>query len=814
MTANWSKVMLENYLKVALRNFFRHYGYSLINVFGLAIGLSCCLVIFVHIQDELNFDRFHEKSDRIYRIVRDWRVPGKEPSLAANSPAAVGPQLLAEFPAVENFTRIMFSHPQRVLISHAGRRFYESGFYWADSSVFEVFSFRLERGDPKTALTEVNSLVLTVAMARKYFGDTDPIGKIVTIEGWSRDDYEVTGVLAEVPENSHLQFDFLGSVRGADQRYSFAYSGEGQWTNSLGYNYILLKEGAEAGDLQAQLADFGERHLGEFGRERGFTPGFVLQPLHDIHLHAGLAVEPTATSDMIYIYMFAAIAILILFIACINYMNLATARSARRAREVGIRKVLGAHRTSLVGQFIGEAMLVTVLAFVLALILAEFLLPLFSDISGKSLALSYSRHAGLLAGFLAVAGAVGLLAGSYPAFVLSKFQPVVTVRGKKVSGRTDIILRKGLIAVQFVVSIGLIIATIVVARQLTFMRNKPLGFDKEQIAVIPIREGKMRERAETLKQEFLRHSAILEIAAGAGVPGRTMMVDGFPVRSGNSSQAVQTPMKIFGVDYDYFETLGIELVQGRYFSREAGTDATSAFVINETAAKVLGWDEPLGLQLELVMDNGKSGAIIGVVRDFHLTSLHEKIEPMVFHIWPERFSCFVVKMNSEKVAATIDYLQTTTEALFPQQPFEFFFLDEAFQRQYRNDERVGRVFSYSAGLAIFIACLGLLGLASFTVEQRTKEIGVRKVLGASASSVVVLFGRDFAVLIVLANAIAGPVAGFVMHGWLQDFAYRIAIEWWVFVLAGGLALMIALLTVSTQAIRAALASPVESLRYE
>jgi len=806
--------MFINYLKITLRNTLRHKGHAAINLAGLAVSIACCMVIFIHIQDELSFDRFHANAARIYRVTRDWKRAEGGGTLAANTPAAVGPNLTAEYPAVEKFARVMFPHPQSVLVGNGQSRFYEEGFYWADSTFFDIFSFKLKRGHAHTALVEANSLVLTESMARKYFGDQDPMGRTLTIETWSRDDYKITGILAEVPHNSHLQFNFLGSVRGADQRYAYAYSGEGQWTNSLGYTYVLLRNGASAKELEAQLASFGERHLGEFARHRGFEPDFKLQPLADIYLHSNLNVEAGPTSDITYVYLFAVIAALILIIASINYMNLATARSARRGREVGLRKVLGAQRSALVLQFIGESLLMCFAALLLATTVAELMLPIFNSLSGKSLEFDYSQHPHLFFVFICIAGGVGLMAGSYPAFVLSALRPVATLKGELKSGRLGLLLRRALITIQFTASIILIVATIVVMKQLAFVRSQPLGFDQNQVAIIPIRDGEMRRHTESLKQEFLESPSIVSVSAAAGVPGRTMLVDGFPVRPAGADGSAQIPMQIVGVDYDFFKTLDVKLMDGRFFQKEMRKDSASAFIINESAAKAWGWDVPIGERLELVMDDGKKGVIIGIVQDFHFASLHEKVEPMVFHIWPQRYSCFAVKMRAGDIPESMAFLRTTWSRMLPHRPFEFFFLDEEFDRQYAKDERVGKIFGYAATLAIFVAGLGLFGLAAFMAEQRTKEIGVRKVLGASVAGIVGLLSKDFIKLVLIANVVAWPVAYFAMNRWLQNFAYRLDLGWWVFALAGGLALVIALLTVSTQAIKAALANPVEALRYE
>ncbi len=806
--------MLKNYLKIAFRNFRRHRAWSFINVLGLAIGLAVCMVILLHIRDEMSFDNFHENGDRIYRVNRNWRQAEHEKNYAANAPAAISPNLKAEFPAVEQFTRVAFAFPQNVLISHGEKRFYEEGFYWADSTFFEVFSFKLKAGDPKTALTEINSIVLTERMARKYFGDENPIGKILTIATWSTDDYKITGVLADVPENSHLQFDFLGSVRGADQRYDFVYSGEGQWTNSLVYNYVLLREGASAAALEDQMVQFSQKHLGEFAQERGFIPEFWLQPLGDIYLQAGVYFPPGPTSDATYVYIFAAIATLILTIACINYMNLATARSTHRGREVGMRKVLGAQRRALIRQFIGESLIIAFMALLLALMLVELILPIFNSLAGKTLSFDYAAHPEMLALFAGVAALVGVFSGSYPAFSLSAFKPVSTLKGEVKSGRKGLALRKVLITTQFVASIVLIVATAVVAKQMNFMQSQPLGFDKEQIAILPLRDGAIRNQIETVKQEILKIPNVRHVTAAAGVPGKRLLVDDFPVLPSGVDRSAQIQMQIAGVDYDYFETLGIELASGRNFQREMRTDSAAAFVINESAAQAFGWDDPLGKRIELIMNNGKKGMIVGVVKDFHFRSLHEKIQPAVFHIWPNRYACIAVKMQTDNAPETVAGLQSIWARLAPDQPFEFSFLDTEFDEKYRKDERVGQIFGYAAGLAIFVACLGLFGLAAFAAERRIKEIGLRKTLGATVPSIVHLLSKDFVKLVILANVIAWPIAWFIMRAWLNDFAYRTEIGWLVFALAGGLALFIAVLTVSTQAIRAAVANPVQSLRYE
>ncbi|HMB91089.1 MAG TPA: ABC transporter permease, partial [Rhodothermales bacterium] len=634
---NEGRMMLTNYLKIALRNLKQHKAYTAINVTGLAVGMACCLLLLLYVQHELVFDRFHDHADRIIRLGRLAAYPD-EIKRFANTGAAAAPTLKAEFPAVEKMVRIMPSYPQDLLVSHGDQRFYETTFFWADSTVFDVFSFSLKRGDPRTALTEPFTIVLTEAMARKYFGDEDPMGKTLTAHHWTTHDYTVTGILEEVPATSHLQFDFLASMVGEEPLYPWLFDGEGQWSNSLSFAYLLLSDADAAATLEPQLADFAKRHMGEFAAGRGFVPGFLLQPLKDIHLHSDLSNEIGVVSDIRYVYLFSAIAFLILVIACINFMNLATARAAERAKEVGIRKVLGAYRGQLIRQFFSESVLLTLIALLVAVALLYLLLPIFNQVSGLSLSLTATSARWLLLGLLGVSVFVGVVAGSYPALYLSSFRPVGVLKGAFKTSAAGVMLRKGLVVFQFAVSMVLIAGTLVILSQLDYLRSKPLGFEKEQIVVLPFRADVLREQYETIKQDLAQHPGVVELAAAAGTPGNQGLIDRFPVRPASAPETEQRPMYIIGADYDYLDLLGLHLIAGRDFSKAYPTDATEAFIINETAAEDLGWDDPIGKEIYLNVDEGKRGTIIGEVHDFHFQSLHLPIEPAVLTIWPGRFT--------------------------------------------------------------------------------------------------------------------------------------------------------------------------------
>ena len=797
--------MLKNYLKIALRNLQRHKGYSFINIAGLAVGIACCALILLYVRHELSYDRAYEKADRIYRIVSEERSEDGV-WMGARSPVPLGPALKETYPEAEDFIR--FWRAFQPVLRYDDKAFGEHGrLYFTDPGVFEVFALDLVAGDPQTALAAPGTIVLTETMARKYFGDDEAMGKVLAYTGYpGRGDhlrFTVTGILRDLPENTHLAFEALASLEGIETERDNFGSWKPIWT------YVLLPAHVAPGQLESKFPAFVEQHLGD-------DPGALvmrLEPITDIHLHSLYEGGFKPGSDIAYVYVFAAIGFFILLIACINFINLATARSLNRAREVGMRKVLGAYRRQLIRQFLGEAFLLTMLGLLLAVVLIELFLPVFNNLFDKTLALDYLHDRTFLLMLPTLALVVGLLAGLYPAFFLSRFRPVTALKGHATTSPAGTGLRKALVVFQFAISVALITSTAIVYHQLNYVRSKHLGFDKEQVVVMPNpRTGQEEALLATLQQ----HPNVRHVAESQRVPVNPVNADGRPVRPEGFEETVQVDSYI--VDAGFVETFGMAMAAGRPFSKEIATDV-GAFLINETAAKRFGWtpsEAALGKQLEWT--NGPTlGPVIGVVKDFHLTSMHESITPLVLQMRPDEswWRTFIsAKIRPTDVAGTLAFLEKTWRAFAPEGAYDYFFIDESFEALHRADARFGETFGFFAALALFIACLGLFGLAAFTAEQRTKEIGIRKVLGASAGGVVLLLSKDFTKLVVVAFVVASPLAYLVMHRWLENFAYRVEISWPIFLVAGLSALGIALLTVSYQSVKAALADPVKALRYE
>jgi putative ABC transport system permease protein len=794
--------MLENYLKVAARHLLRHKSYALINVAGLAIGLACCLFILGYVQHELRYDRFHDNAHRIARLTR----PG-----SALSAGPMAPALVRELPAVEAAFRITGS--LNVPVTRDDGAQFVDAVYAADSSIFDVFSLPLVRGDAATALRRPDALVISQAAARKYFGDGDPLGQTLTIQDDGPETFTVTGVMADLPDAAHFRIDLLCSF----ERVARASTRMENWRTNWLFTYLLLAEGVTAAQLQAQLPAFFERHTGEAWEH------VRVQPLLDVHLHsAHLQYDIAPQGNIVYVYLFASVAVLVLLIACINFTNLATARALDRAREVGMRKTLGAHRGQLVGQFLGESMLLTLLALVLAGGLVSLLRPALQAATGHAFDFgAASAAAGPIV--LGLVLLTGLLAGSYPAFVLAAFRPVETLKGRAASARRGHGLRRGLVVFQFTVSIFLIAATLAIYRQLDFLQNARLGFDKEQVLVLDFGDT-LSDRFELVKREVGRHPNVRAVAAANNVPGKG--VSDFIYRPEGWAEEDLPGWDTYFVDPDYAGVLDLEIVRGRRFSTEIASD-TAGFLLNETAAAEIAaamgaaWADPVGKQLDFYFPGPtgwevlRSGPILGVVKDFHYRSLHSEIGPLVLQFFRPALDYLLVKVDTEgDLAGTLAFLEAQWEVLGPDAPFSYFFLDEAYDQLYRNEARIGQLFGLFSALAVLIACLGLFGLAAFTAERRTKEIGIRKVLGASVRDIVVMLSRGFAGLVVVAFVVAAPLAYLAVRWWLDAFAYRVAVPWGLFAVAGLGALLVALATVSYQAARAALADPVDALRYE
>ncbi len=803
--------MLKNHLKIALRNLFKHKAYSFINVAGLAVGLACCLLIGLYVKDEISYDRYHDKAGRIYKVVTDSRRPDRESKFAL-TPAPLAEALVRDFPEVETATRL-FTFFGEAVVTLGEKVFTEKGIFFGDSTFFSVFSIPLPAGDARTALARPNTVVLTATAAKKYFGDENPLGKTLTIN--NNFELQIAGVMGNIPGNTHFHCDFLISLAsiGMSRNPSFI-------SNMNFHTYFVLRDGASPAALAAKFpaaikqyaaaqvaARFGQSY--EDFLAAGNETKWSLVPLTDIHLRSHREYEIEANGNIATVYLFAAIAVIVLLIACINFMNLATARSAGRAKEIGVRKVVGSNRLQLLRQFLTESLVLSFLALLAALVLVELFLPVFNQLTGKQIRTAFFATGASIAALLGVTLFVGFLAGSYPAFVLSALRPVLVLKGASPLSAGAAWIRKGLVVFQFAISVALIAGTLIVHEQLGFVLNRQLGFEKEQVLVIKRASALGRQR-EAFKQRLLQHPGVISAAMSNTLPGKLYgrsMYRAFGAPPENSYG-----MHEMYVDEDFLSTMNITLAAGRNFSREFATDS-SALVLNEAAVKQFGWTEAVGQQVIQPGDSLWRGAVIGVVKDFHFESLHKPIQPLVILYQPLN-SLMSARLRPENIAATVQAAESLWKELAPQQPFEFSFLDQDFDALYRAEARTGKIFNLFAALAIFIACLGLFGLASYTIEKRTKEIGVRKVLGATVANVIALLSKEFVKLVIVAMLIATPIAYSIMSRWLQDFAYRIDIGWWVFALAGGLGLIIALLTVSTQAIRAALANPVEALRYE
>ncbi len=805
--------MFKNYVKVTLRNAWKHKGFSFLNIAGLGMGMAACVLILLYVKHELSYDSAHERADDVYRVILDAAIMDQEIT-STTTPAPMAAVLTEEFPEVVAAVRIQ--RALRALISAEERRFSEDRFFWADSTVFDVFTIPLLQGDARTALTRPNTVVLTEEMARKYFGGEEAVGRRIRLN--DGEDYEVTGVVREATSPSHFEFDFIASF------VSLSSANDVNWLNNSYQTYVLVQPGLEAAVLESKFPDLVRKYvapqmeqaLGQSyaqAEAAGMRWGFHLENLRDIYLQSKAQDQIGATGDIRYVYTLSAIAVFILVIAGINFVNLTTARATNRAREVGMRKVMGSERGPLIRQFLGESVILAFVAQFLTVGLVFAALPLFNNVTGKAL------WPGLDVVFivLGIALAFGLLAGIYPAFVLSSFQPIDVLKGTMKSGARGSSLRRVLVVAQFAISMALIIGTAVVFKQLRYVQNAELGFAKEQVVVLPIETDRARQGVETFRNEIVQHAGIVSAASSNGLPGHIHNNTGFR-KEGARDEEVFVAARI-GVSHDYVETLGLEIAAGRDLSRDFATDK-DAYLVNESAARSMGWtpEQAVGKLLDNVgggPDGGdRTGPIVGVVKDFHFESLHEPIRNLVLAASESAGMYVSVRISPDQVKPAISFLEEQWATYEPANPFEYFFLDEDFGRFYEQERRLGRIFTGFTILAIFIACLGLFGLASYVTSRRTKEIGVRKVLGASVGSILVLLSKEFTRLVLISALIAFPIAYLMMDQWLEEFAYKTTLSWWIFAAAAVLSLVIAWSTVAYQALRAATANPVDSLRFE
>ena len=807
--------MFKNYIKIALRNFLKHKGFSFINIFGLAIGVACCVLIVLYVLDEVSYDQHHEKADQIYRVgIRGFVNNSLFHGVV--TPAPMAQTLVNEFPEVTAATRLRnFGFP---VFRYGDKVFSEEKVFWVDQAFFDVFTVPFIKGDPKTALAQPKTIVLTRSMALKYFGDEDPMGKSLNAD--KRRDYLVTGVVEDVPRNSHFHYDFLASLVTYDNSRSPI------WVSNNYYTYLALQEGTSSEAFEAKLAGLVKKYVGPqiqvaagITLEQFFASGgewsYFIQSLTGIHLHSHLDYELEPNGDIAYVYIFSIIALGILLVACINFVNLATARAANRAREVGIRKTVGSSRGQLIRQFLSETTIMSFFAVLLALLAVQLLLPFFNNITGKELAVPYVQNVFTIPFLLGLVLFIGLLAGTYPAFFLASFHPAVVLK-TEMSGRSKkSSMRNVLVVFQFTVSIVLIVGTVIVSRQLGFIQNRNLGFNKEQIVIVK-KTDDIGNQVPVFRQELLKNTKVINATNINNLIGSDFGNSAYKL-AGATGEEIHL-LDTYYTDPYFVETYQVEMAAGRFYEEGRQADQQSA-VINEAAVKDLGLTDPVGKQIVAIAPNPDQSltfTIIGVMKNFHFKSLHHQIGPLIIHVYgPEGRGRYVsVRIHSENIRETMTFLENTWRKFASNQAFEYEFFDDHFARIYQAEERTGQIFFSFSLLAIIIASLGLFGLAAFVAGQRTKEIGIRKVLGATEVGIVFLLSKQFTKWVVLSNLFAWPIAYYFMTKWLQRFAYQTSISVWSFLFAFIIVLFLALFTVSYQTVKAARSNPVELLRYE
>ncbi len=775
--------MLKNYLKITWRNIRNNKIYSFINIMGLAVGMACCILILLWIQDELSYDKFHENYSDLYRT-----IPELQGSKYSSNPLALAGVFKEQYPEVRQMARFC----QRYWLMKYGDKIFNESGALVDADFLKMFTFPLTKSTPETVLASQDSIVLTERAASKFFGSQDPIGKSLLIN--NNIQLIVTGILKDVPKNSHLQFDFLASMKLMGERGDISWSYEAQ-------TYALLEKNVSLQDFSDKISGFVMEH----DKRTNQKVVLHIQPLSMVHLYSLNGTDP-----IVYVYIFLTIAIAILIIACINFINLTTARANTRAKEIGMRKVVGAEKANLIRQFVGESIILSAIALFVAIGLVYLFLPTFNRIAEKQMTLDIAGDISTVLLLVMIILFTGLASGSYPAFMLSSFKPAnILRRGKLQSGSGGFVLRKILVVSQFTATIVLIIGTMVMYKQLNYIRNKDIGLDRDQVVTI-FMNRELRESYMSFKNEIKQYPNVINVSAARRMPTNIGHMN--PVYWEGKGPEDYVTMTDASIDYDYFETLGMQIIQGRSFSEEYATDPEN-YVLNEEALRITGLESPIGKMFSCWEDEGK---IIGIVRNFHASSLHSEIEPVIFTLSQRHgsHSYIFVKIKPDDISGTLAYLEKKAREFAPNNLFEYSFLDDEFNRQYGNDQRRGDIYRYFTILAIFVSCLGLFGMASFTAEQRTKEIGIRKVLGASIANIISLISKDFLVLLIVSNVIAWPVAYYLTDRMLNNYAYRTSITAWLFIASGAMAVFIALLTICMKIVRVAHSNPVNSLRYE
>ncbi len=806
--------MLRNYFKIAVRNLLRYKGFATINIVSLTIGIIGCLVIGLFVWDERQYDKSIPDAERIYRI---YEKRTDKNAITFNAPVApaYATFLQQQYPEVASTARIMMLG-DKYLMEVGDKKAYQEKGWFVDTSFFEMFSLRFIKGDPSNAFPTPNSIVLSNGLAELYFGNTNPIGKTIFI---NKDTMEVRGVMAELPDHFHLDFDYLMPIAAVgipEQRMQ-------NWTWHQFYTYVKTVPGADAISLQHKFQSHIQKAVFPTLTQDGSSFLPFLQPLKDIHLKsADFVYDNAVRGNETYVKGLTIIALFVLVIACFNFINLATARSFRRAKEIGVRKVVGAERKQLIMQFIGETVLLSLLSMLLAILAALFIVPLLNKFTGKEIQFNPVTNPLLGLLMLGLGVVIGVLAGIYPAMVLSGFKPIKVLKNiKSIGAGSSSWLRPALVVVQFALSLLLIVATIMVYRQTKYLNTKDLGFDKDHVLYFDVR-GDVETKVQTFKDELKNFKGIISATSGYGLPGDAYAGDGISILTNEGEKRYS--VNVFIGDHDYVKTLGLKIIAGRDFSRDMATDVSAAFIINETAVKDLGFGTPekaIGQAMNWeewapadTTKPVKYGKVIGVVKDFHYKSLHEKVTTSVIHIYPQVTATVAVKTRSGDVTAAIAHINSVWRKFAPEYPLDYKFMDATYGKMYKSEEKLSSLLSIFAVMAIFVGCMGLFGLAAFSAEQRTKEIGIRKVLGANMYNIMGLLSKSFLMLVVIASVIAFPVAWWAMNDWLDNFPYRVALSWWIFGLAAIVALLVALVTVSVQSIKAATANPVRSLRNE
>ncbi len=803
--------MIKNYLKIAGRSLWKHKGYSFINIFGLAISISCSLLIFLFVKDEISYDRFHKDAGNIYRIVKDFvnddgsRIPD------ATSCAALAPAMQKEMPDVVSITRVRPNWGRSYLVQYAGKKITEERIYGVDDSFFDVFTFPFVNGDAKTAFKNINSIVLTQSVAKKYFGGDDAVGKTLQIDNFG--DMMVSGILKDIPENAHFHFDFLVSYKKQPGDPGL----DNNWHGFNDYTYVKVKPHTNIPALVKNIQQLYNRNV-----EKRISV-FYVQPLRDIHLTSNLKWELEPNGDRQYVYIFTLIALVVIFIASINYINLATAKASVRAKEIGVRKVVGALRKSLIHQFLVESVITCLFAALLAIIMAQLLLPVVDRLTGKQLSLLTDEK--VLLYILPGTLLLGVIAGFFPALYLSSFKPIAVLKGLRLNDKGALSLRKALVVIQFTISIVLIAGAIIISQQMHYITSARLGLNTDMVVAVNNARFLSSSDRDAFQNELARMPGVKNISSSNGMLAGKFSTTMVKVKGSQNEQQVN----YLDVGYNFLDVMDIRLKEGRGFSSKFQADTLNngitggpleqvigSVVLNETAVKDLNITSPIGKQIEWARDKDTIYylSIIGVARDFHFTSMRNEIKPFAFMVRPAALGTFVVKLSGHDIKGTLAQIENAWKKFSADRPFQYSFLDETFAQLYQSERRFQKVFISLVVVGIIITCLGLLGLSTFAAQQRIKEIGIRKVLGASVAGIATLLSRDFMKLVAIAFFIAVPVAWMAMNKWLQDFAYRIEIKWWIFALAGLIAVLIALFTISFQAIKAALANPVKSLRTE